>query len=101
MNRKEFLELVARGAVALGATAVPWARLRAESPGPVMTALNRNNAIAFHVPFHLRVFMRTSSPNYTSDRKPVLSPTVSCGIPDFPKIVISRFDMGVFSGYLI
>ena len=46
MNRKEFLELVARGAVALGATAVPWARLSAESPGPVMTALSNYMASA-------------------------------------------------------
>jgi 2-methylcitrate dehydratase PrpD len=47
LNRKEFLDLVARGAVvALGATALPWARLRAESPGPVMTALSNFMATA-------------------------------------------------------
>ena len=34
LNRKEFLGLVTRGAVAFGATALPWARLRAEPPGP-------------------------------------------------------------------
>jgi 2-methylcitrate dehydratase PrpD len=40
LNRKEFLHLVARGTVTLGATALPWARLRAETAGPVMTALS-------------------------------------------------------------
>jgi 2-methylcitrate dehydratase PrpD len=46
LNRKEFLHLVARGAVTFGATALPWARLRAESPGPVMTALSNYMASA-------------------------------------------------------
>src|ERR1700730_4644403 len=46
LNRKEFLDLVGRGAVALWATALPWTRLRAESPGPVMTALSNYMAAA-------------------------------------------------------
>ena len=46
MNRKEFLDLLARGAVTLGATALPWARLRADSPGPIMTALSNYMAAA-------------------------------------------------------
>jgi 2-methylcitrate dehydratase PrpD len=46
LNRKEFLDLVARSAVAFGGTALPWARLRAESPGPVMTALSTYMAAA-------------------------------------------------------
>lgn len=47
MNRKEFLNLVSRGAVAFGGTAaLPWVRLRAESPGPVMTALSSYMAAA-------------------------------------------------------
>jgi 2-methylcitrate dehydratase PrpD len=46
MNRKEFLRLVTRGAVAFGATALPWARLRAQPPGPVMTALSAYMAAA-------------------------------------------------------
>src|SRR3989441_8800988 len=46
LNRKEFLYLVSRGAVTLGATAFPWARLRADSPGPVMTALSNYMAAA-------------------------------------------------------
>ncbi len=46
LNRKEFLAFVARSAAALGATALPWARLRAEAPGPVMTALSSYMAAA-------------------------------------------------------
>ena len=46
MNRKEFLNLAARGAVAFSATALPWTRLRAELPGPVMTALSNYMAAA-------------------------------------------------------
>ncbi len=46
MNRKEFLGVVTRGAVAFGATALPWARLRAESPGPVMATLSAYMAAA-------------------------------------------------------
>jgi 2-methylcitrate dehydratase PrpD len=46
LNRKEFLAFVARSAAALGATALPWARLRAEAPGPVMTALSNYMAAA-------------------------------------------------------
>jgi len=46
LNRKEFLHLVAQGAVALGATALPWARLRAETVGPIMTALSNYMAAA-------------------------------------------------------
>ena len=46
LNRKEFLYLVSRGAVTLGATALPWARLRADSPGPVMTAVSNYMAAA-------------------------------------------------------
>ena len=46
MNRKEFLGLVTRGAVAFGATALPWARLRAEPPGPVMATLSAYMAAA-------------------------------------------------------
>src|SRR5438309_7478737 len=46
LNRKEFLYLVSRGAVTLGASALPWARLRADSPGPVMTALSNYMATA-------------------------------------------------------
>ena len=40
LNRKEFLGLVTRGAVAFGASTLPWARLRAEPPGPVMATLS-------------------------------------------------------------
>jgi 2-methylcitrate dehydratase PrpD len=46
LTRKEFLDLVTRGAVAFGATALPWARLRAEAPGPVMAALSTYMAAA-------------------------------------------------------
>jgi len=46
MNRKEFLGLVTRGAVTFGATALPWARLRAEPPGPVMATLSAYMAAA-------------------------------------------------------
>ena len=46
LNRKEFLAFGARSAAALGATALPWARLRAEAPGPVMTALSNYMAAA-------------------------------------------------------
>ena len=46
LTRKEFLGLAARSTVAFGATALPWARLRAESPGPVMTALSNYMAAA-------------------------------------------------------
>ena len=37
--------------------------------------------------------------SYTSDSSPVLSPTLSCGMPALSRIVSSRFDIGVFSGY--
>ena len=40
------------------------------------------------------------SPVYTSDSNPVLSPTLSCGMPALSRIVSSRFAIGVFSGYL-
>jgi 2-methylcitrate dehydratase PrpD len=46
MNRKEFLRLATRGAVAFGATALPWARLRAQAPGPVMATLSAYMAAA-------------------------------------------------------
>ncbi len=46
LSRKEFLALVARGAVAAGATTLPWTRLRADSPGPIMTALSNYMAAA-------------------------------------------------------
>src|SRR5207342_56060 len=46
LNRKEFLGLVTRGAAAFGAAALPWARLRAEPPGPVMAALSAYMAAA-------------------------------------------------------
>ena len=46
LNRKEFLGLVARSAVAVGAGALPRTRLRADSPGPVMTALSSYMAAA-------------------------------------------------------
>jgi len=46
LTRKEFLDLVTRGAVAFGATALPWARLRAEATGPVMAALSTYMAAA-------------------------------------------------------
>ena len=46
MNRKEFLGVVTRGVVAFGATALPWVRLRAESPSPVMATLSAYMAAA-------------------------------------------------------
>ena len=46
LSRKEFLGLVARGAVAAGATTLPSSRLRADSPGPIMTALSDYMAAA-------------------------------------------------------
>ena len=46
LNRKEFLALVTRGAAAFGATALPWARLHAAAPGPVMATLSTYMAAA-------------------------------------------------------
>ena len=46
LNRKEFLGLVTRGAAAFGATALPWTRLRAETPGPVIATLSTYMAAA-------------------------------------------------------
>src|SRR5438552_13956778 len=46
MNRKEFLNLISRGAVGFGATALPWRVQAAESPGAVMTALSNYMAAA-------------------------------------------------------
>src|SRR5580692_2031209 len=46
LDRRKLLEMAARGAATFGATALPWARLHAESPGPVMTALSNYMATA-------------------------------------------------------
>jgi 2-methylcitrate dehydratase PrpD len=46
LNRKEFLGLVTRGAAAFGAAALPWARLGAETPGPVIATLSTYMAAA-------------------------------------------------------
>ena len=46
LNRKEFLALVTRATAAFGATALPWARLQAAAPGPVMATLSTYMAAA-------------------------------------------------------